>query len=97
MKVTVKFTPEMSRLTKTDQAVVDLDENAHLSDLLKVLVIRYGESLTNLLYMPEHDSIEVWPSLIVQGLVISLPLTPNSDVKIKDGSLVVLMTPATGG
>lgn len=42
MKVTVKFTPYMRELTKTDQSVIDLDENAHLSHLLKVLTKRYG-------------------------------------------------------
>ena len=97
MKITVKFTPYMSTLTKTDQTVVELDENAHLSDLLKILTARYGEALMNLLFVSELSSIDVWPSIIVEGQVVSLPLVPSFDVGLKDGSVIVLFAPASGG
>ncbi len=97
MKVTVKFTPYLTTLTKTDQIAIDLNESAHLSDLLKELTTRYGEALMDLLYASESDSIDVWASVIVQGQVISLPPVPESDVELKEGSVVVLMAPASGG
>ena len=97
MKVTVKFAPYISVLTKTDHITIDLDENARLSDLLKVLTMRYGEALMDLLYTSELSPLDVWASVMVESQVVPLPLIPESDVKLKEGSVVVLMAPVSGG
>ena len=97
MKVTVKFTPYMSVLTGTNQTAIDLDESAHLSDLLKVLATRYGEGFIDLLYTSELGPIDVWASVIVDGQAVPLPLIPKSDVKLKEGSVAVLMAAVGGG
>jgi len=97
MRVTVKFSPPMSTLTKRDQVEIELHENARLIDLLEILKERYGESLMDLLYMQEHDPVDVWASIIVQGQVVPLPLTQKSNARLVDSVVVVLMTPASGG
>ncbi len=97
MRVTVKFPPPMSTPTKRDIVDLELHENAHLSDLLETLKERYGESLTDLLYMQEDEPVDVWASVIVQGHVVPLPLTQKSNARLVEGAVVVLMTPASGG
>ena len=97
MKATVKFPPNIRIPTGTDQTVIDLDEGAHLSDILEVLATRYGEGLINSIYTPELDSLDIWASVIVDGQPVPLPLTPKSDVKLKEGSVIVLIAPVSGG
>ena len=97
MKVTVKFTPYLRVQTKTSQTVVDVDEDARVSDLLELLTARYGRGLKDLVYSAEQGSGNVWPVLVVDGQAIPLPPVPESDVKLKEGSVVVLMSPFGGG
>lgn len=97
MIVIVKFTPNIRVLTKTAQTKIDLDENAHLSSLLQVLATQYGEELIDNIYASNLDSIDAWSAVIVDGKAVSLPLTPHSDVKLKEGSVVVLMNAVGGG
>ncbi len=97
MKITIKFTPNMRVLTAKNQITLDLDENTHLSTVLKILANRYGETIIDKLYASEVDFIDVWPSIIVDGKVITLPLKPQSDIKLKVGSVVILMSPVSGG
>jgi len=97
MKVTVKFNPYIRVLTKTDHIIIDLDEGAHLSDLLKVLTMRYSEGLVELMYTSELDALDIWASVIVNGQLVPLPLTPRSDVKLQEDSVITLMTPVGGG
>jgi len=97
MKVTVKFTPYLRVQTKTSQTVVDLDEDGRVSDLLELLTARHGRGLKDLVYSTEQDSVDVWPVLVVDGQAVPLPPVPESDVKLKEGSVVVLMSPFGGG
>jgi len=97
MKVAVKFTPYLRVQTKTSQTVVDLDEDARVSDLLELLTARYGRGLKDLVYSTEQDSVDVWPGLVVDGQAVPLPPVPESDAKLKEGSVVVLMSPFGGG
>jgi molybdopterin converting factor small subunit len=97
MKVTVKFTPSIRVLTKTTQTTIDLDENANLSSLLQALATRYGEGLIDNIYASNLDSIDAWSAVIVDGKAVPLPLTPHSDVKLKEGSVIVLMNAVGGG
>ncbi|MEM2093928.1 MAG: hypothetical protein QXI32_01365 [Candidatus Bathyarchaeia archaeon] len=95
MKVTVKFTQNIRALTQTDQTVFELREGAHLSDLLQVLIARYGEKLAELLYTSEQSPIDTWPSVIVDGKAMTLD--PVTNVTLKEGSLVVLLSAGSGG
>lgn len=97
MKVLVKFTLNIRSLTKTGQAIVELDKSAHLSDLLSVLATQYGDELISLLYLSEQETIDVWASIIVDGTSVPLPLIPQSDVTLREGSVVVIMSPVSGG
>ncbi|MFB0522696.1 MAG: MoaD/ThiS family protein [Candidatus Bathyarchaeia archaeon] len=97
MKVRVRFTSQISVLTKTDHTDIDLDQNARLTDLLRVLNTRYGEGFLDLVYTPEQGSVDVWASVIVDGQVVPLPVMPMTDVKLKEGSVVVFMAPVGGG
>ena len=97
MQVTVKFTSNIRVLTKTDETVINLEKNARLSGLLQALATQYGEELIENLFASNLDSIDAWPAIIVDGKAIPLPLTPHSDVKLKDGSVVVLMNAVGGG
>jgi len=95
MKVTVKFTPLIRVLTKTDQMILDLPENTKINGLLKVLKERYGERLIDLLYASEMGSHDSWASIIIDGRTSSL--TPELDVELKEGSVVVLLAAVGGG
>jgi sulfur carrier protein ThiS len=97
MMVTIKFTPNIRILTKTAQTTMDLGENARLSSLLQALATQYGERLIDKLYASNLDSIDAWSAVIVDGKAVPLPLTAHSDVKLKEGSLVVLMNAVGGG
>ena len=97
MKVRVRFTSQISVLTKTDHTDIDLDQNARLTDLLRVLNTRYGEGFLDLVYTSEQGSVDVWASVIVDGQVVPLPVMPMTDVKLKEGSVVVFMAPVGGG
>ena len=97
MKVRVKFTPTMRSLTKTDHTCVELDERAHLSDLLNVLAARYGDELIARLYLSEQGTTDVWASTIVDGTAVPLPPILQSDVALREGSVVVIMSPVSGG
>lgn len=97
MRVTVKFTPSMRSLTKTAQITLTLEVNTCLSSLLEALAARYGEALINRIYVSNLDSIDAWSAVIVDGKAVPLPLTPRSDVQLKDGSVVVLMNAVGGG
>lgn len=97
MKVRVRFTSQISVLTKTDHTDIDLDQNASLTDLLRVLNARYGEGFLDLVYTSEQGSVDVWASVIVDGQVVPLPVMPMTDVKLKEGSVVVFMAPVGGG
>ena len=93
MKVTVKFTQGILALTGKDQTVINLRENAHLSDLLEVLTMQYGKGLMDLIYASELEPIDTWASIIVDGKVMSL----DSDVMLKEDSIVVFLVAASGG
>ena len=95
LKVTVKFTQKISKLTNTDQIIVELSENAHLNDLLRLLTARYGKELVDLLYSSEMSPIDTWASVIVDGKIMSLD--PVSNIPLKEGSLVVLLSAVSGG
>jgi molybdopterin converting factor small subunit len=97
MIVTVRFTPNIRVLTKTAQTTIDLDENARLSSLLQALATQYGEEIIDNLYASNLDSIDAWSAIIVDGKAVTLPITPRSDVKLKEGSVVVLMNAVSGG
>ena len=97
MRVTVKFTPNIRVLTNTAQTTINLEENAHLSFLLQALATKYGDGLIDNIYASNLDSIDAWSAVIVDGKAVSLPLTPHSDVKLKEGSVVVLMNAVGGG
>ena len=95
MKVTVKFTSLIRTLTKTNRITINLRENAEIRDLIKILETRYGKGLIDLLYYSEMGPHESWTSIIVDGQIFSL--TPELDVRLKDGSVVVLMAAVGGG
>jgi len=97
MKVTVKFPPYMSVLTKTDQTTIDLDENARLSDLLKALTERYGGRFTDLLNSTSELSWGVWASIMVDGRSVLVDGIAESNIKLEEGSVVVLLGPVGGG
>lgn len=97
MKITVKFTPYISVITKTDQISIDLDESANISDLLKVLSKRYGERFIDLLHTSELGSTDVWASITVDGRSVLVDGISKSEVKLKEGSVVVLLGPVGGG
>lgn len=97
MKVVVKFTATLRGLTKTDRTCVVLAENTHLSALLDVLTKRYGDALIAQLYLSERGTRDVWASVIVDGTVVPLPLAPQADLLLRDGSVVVIMSPVSGG
>jgi molybdopterin converting factor small subunit len=95
MKVTVKFTEHLREVTKTNQIIIDLDEGSHLSDLLEVLAAQYGQRFIKLVYTSEMGPIDSWASVIVDGQAMSP--TPQLDVQLKEGSVVVLLAAAGGG
>jgi len=95
MKVTVKFTAQLSEITKTNQIIVDLDEGSHLSDLLEVLAAQYGQNLIESIYMSEMGPIDSWVSVIIDGKAMS-PM-PQSNIPLKEGSVIVLLAAAGGG
>ena len=97
MKVLVRFTVNLRSLTKTDRALVELEERARLSDLLEALTTRYGDKFIARLYLAEQETTDVWSSTIVDGTVVPLPLVPQTDVPLRDGSVVVIMSPVSGG
>jgi len=97
MKVRVRFTLQISSLTKTDHTDIDLDQDARLTDLLRVLNARYGEAFLDLVCTSGQGSVDVWASAIVDGQVVPLPEMPMTDVKLKEGSVVVFMAPVGGG
>jgi len=97
MKVTVKFTPYFRAQTRTEQTVVHLNEGAQVNDLLRVLTAQYGEGLRDLVYAANQDSIDVWASVIIDGKALPLPLAPESNIKLKEGSVVILLAPVAGG
>jgi molybdopterin converting factor small subunit len=95
MKVLVKFTAHIRVLTGADQIVVDLDESSCLSDLLGALIERYGDGLNDLLYASELSPIDTWATVVIDGQ--AMRLTSKSDIKLKEGSTVVLLAPVSGG
>ncbi len=97
MKVTVKFTPNMRLLTQTAQITLTLEADTPLSSLLEVLASKYGEELINRIYASNLDSIDAWSAVVVDGKAVPLPVTPHSDVQLKDGSVIVLMNAVGGG
>ena len=97
IKITVKFPPYMRALTKTDQTTFDLDENARVSDLLKVLTEQYGGRFTDLLNGTSELSWGIWASIITDGQDVLIDGIAKSEVKLKEGSVVVLLGPVGGG
>ena len=95
MKVVVKFTPPIRSITKEDKTTIILDENAEVKDLLEALKAQYGEGLIDLIYSSDMGPHESWTSIMVDGRM--LPLTHRPDVKLKDGSVVVLLAAVGGG
>jgi sulfur carrier protein ThiS len=95
MRIRVKFTPPIHSITNQDETSITLDENAKVKDLLEALKTQYGEKIIDLLYSSDMGPHESWTSIIVDGQ--TLPLTHRSDVKLKDGSVVVLLAAIGGG
>ena len=98
MKVIVKFSPYISSLTKTKQTVVNIKEGSSLRDLFKVLVNSYGKSVIERIYKPklgQAEPTETIASIIIDRQVILLK--NESDVKLKEGSIITLITPVGGG
>lgn len=87
----------MRTLTKTDQTTFDLDENARLSDLLKLLTARYGGRFTDLLSGTSELSWGIWASITTDGQAILVDGIAKSKVTLKEGSVVVLLGPVGGG
>ena len=98
MNVTVTFSPYLISLTKTQQIVLNLEEGSCLKDLLEVLVTLYGKGIIERLFTPTlgpAEPTEVTTSVIVDGLI--MPLKPESNIKLKEGSKVNLIAPVAGG
>ncbi len=95
MKVTVRFTAQLSEITKINQTIVDLDDGSHLSDLFQVLASKYGKTLIESTRISEMGAIDSWFSVVVDGKAMSA--IPQSNIPLKEGSVIVLLAAVGGG
>jgi hypothetical protein len=72
-----------------------LDEGSHLSNLLEVLAVQYGQKLIESICMSETGPIDSWFSVIIDGKAMSA--MPQSNILLKEGSVIVLLAAAGGG
>jgi len=97
MKVTVKFPSYMRALTKTDQAIIILSENAIMSDLLEVLTERYGGRFIDFLHTSELGDTPIWASVRIDEQDVLVDGLATSNLKLKEGAVIVLLGPVGGG
>lgn len=97
MEVAVRFNPYLALATKTHHATIDLDNGPKLSDRLRILAARYGQEAMNRVYSSDLGRRETGASVIVDSQVVPLPLGPNSNITLREGSTMLLMTPGSRG
>jgi len=95
VRVTAKFFPYLSRITRTGELDVDLDEGAGLMALLGNLSRRFGPSFVDALYAAEDGPVDPYTSVIVDGRAVLL--TERSEVELHEGSVVAFLPPLGGG
>jgi MoaD family protein len=80
-----------------DQAVVEVEtETATLRSLLKELVQRYGKGFEDLIFDPRTREIMDHNQILVNGRHYRF-VPDRMDAALKDGDVVALIPPVTGG
>jgi molybdopterin converting factor small subunit len=95
MKINVHYISLVKSFTKTSQEVVDLKEEASLSDLLDKISAKYGKPLTLEVYDPTKK--EMKPNFVALINGIHMDQLKGINTQLKDGDTVILMALMTGG
>ncbi|MGC8817199.1 MAG: ubiquitin-like small modifier protein 1 [Candidatus Hadarchaeum sp.] len=90
MAVTVKFFANFREAAGVESALV---EAADVYSLLKALVAKFGERLSKLLF--EGEKLRETACIIVNGK--SINLSEGLRTKLKDGDVVAIFPPVSGG
>jgi molybdopterin converting factor small subunit len=95
MKINVHYISLVKSFTKTSQEVVDLKEEASLSDLLDKISAKYGKPLTLEVYDPTKK--EMKPNFVALINGIHMDQLKGINTQLKDSDTVILMALMTGG
>ena len=91
MGITVKFFANFREAVGVEKTEVKTVED--ISSLLKVLVAKFGESLDEQLHDGERLRESV--NILVNGRVVNL--AKGTGTKLKDGDVVTIFPPVSGG
>jgi molybdopterin converting factor small subunit len=92
MKVTVQFTAQLRRVVGTDQMVVETVPNQTLVQLICSLAGTGSDSLKTLL-VTEQGTVQPTLLTFLNGAVVR----SSQNVTLKEGDILTLMTPISGG
>lgn len=74
---------------------IDVPDNSSLSDLIAVIVERWGNGISEVLLEPGSKKIKAHLRLMVNGQDISF--LKGLDTKLRDGDEVMIFPPVSGG
>jgi len=95
IRITVRFFPALKQITRAEEMEVRMPKNANLKDLIKHLSDRFGEGFLESLYISDLGVSNPYTSVILDGKPVLL--SGSSDIRLRDGSLVVFLSPIGGG
>ena len=91
MGITVKFFANFREAAGVEKTVVD--EIKDVSSLLKVLVGKFGEGLNRQLY--DGEKLRETVNILINGK--SVNLAKGLDTRLRDGDVVAIFPPVSGG
>jgi molybdopterin synthase sulfur carrier subunit len=93
MAITVKFFANFREVIGEKQATVESAKD--IGALLEELVGKFGEKLSGQLYEPETKKLRGTVNILVNGRGANLLKGP--DTPLKDGDVVAIFPPVSGG
>lgn len=92
MKVKVRYFARLREITGKSEEEFELKNAERLSELLKLLVDKYGEDLQRVLFRGEKLNPSI--QLLVSGIEVS---TRYEKVRLRNGDVVAILPPVGGG
>lgn len=95
ISVSIEFFHPLSQITRTRKMEIGIKKNANLNDLIEHLKEMLGESFLEYLYISETGVSNPYVYIVLDGKLVLLPQYTN--VRLKNGSEVIFLSPIGGG
>jgi MoaD family protein len=92
MRITFRYTSQLSAAAGASEEVIDVDEGTELMEILENLSEKHGPEFSKFVVDDDGNSV---PTLVIA--VNGTQVDPDKEVSLEAGSEVILITPMSGG